>query len=42
MRRHYRPMFVRARDNPARKTVPGKAAEVFSFEEKEKRPFDAA
>jgi hypothetical protein len=43
MRRHYRPMFVRTPDNPARKTAPGKAAEVFSFERRgRKRPFDAA
>jgi hypothetical protein len=35
-------MFVLTPDNPARKTAPGKAAEEFSFEEREKRPFHAA
>ena len=39
MRRHYRPVFVRTPANPARKAVPGKAPEVFSFEERSKLDF---
>ena len=39
MRRHYRPMFVRTLANPAIKTVPGKAPEVLSFEERSKLDF---
>ena len=33
MRRHFRPIFVRAAENPTRKV-----AKVFSFEERKRRP----
>ena len=37
MRRHFRPIFLPAAENPARNT-PRKAADVVSFKTKEKRP----
>jgi hypothetical protein len=38
MRRHYRPMFLPAAENPARNTSPRKPAEAVSAKKQTKRP----